>query len=139
MWLRDNSCKEVVENAWKSSASGSSLDVWEKKVQAMASGLGNWNKHHFGSVQQQLRKAEDRLQVLRNLEPTPPVLEEIRAVTNHINEQLVREEIMWRQRSRVEWLKNGDRNTSFFHHKASCRRRRNEVEGLVDFWQVVHK
>ena len=55
-----------------------------------------------------------------------------------INESLLREEIMWNQRSRALWIKWGDRNTKFFHATASQRRRRNRIVGLQDLdgvWQ----
>ena len=42
------------------------------------------------------------------------------------------EEIRWNQRSRVDWLKLGDINTQDFHHKASQRKRKNEIRGLWD-------
>jgi hypothetical protein len=42
------------------------------------------------------------------------------------------EEIFWVQRARANWLKHGDRNTNFFHHFASSRKRKNMVRGLVD-------
>ena len=37
------------------------------------------------------------------------------------------EEIMWRQRSRITWLREGDSNTRFFHQRARRRRSRNRI------------
>ena len=39
---------------------------------------------------------------------------------------------MWQQRSHAHWLSSADKNTSFFHSKASQRYRRNKIEGIRD-------
>lgn len=37
----------------------------------------------------------------------------------------------WKQKSRVNWLAHGDRNSKFFHACASQRRAKNKINGLV--------
>ncbi|KAL0295713.1 UNVERIFIED_CONTAM: hypothetical protein Scaly_3091100 [Sesamum calycinum] len=43
-----------------------------------------------------------------------------------------RQELYWQQRRKIHWLRDGDRNTSFFHAKASSRRRVNAIDRLRD-------
>lgn len=56
---------------------------------------------------------------------------EERSVERQLYEWFEREEIMARQRSRVDWLCEGDRNTSFFQARASTRRRTNKISSLT--------
>ena len=58
--------------------------------------------------------------------------EEIQALKKEINETMIREEMMWNQRSRAVWVKCGDQNTKFFHATASNRHRKNRIDGLYD-------
>ena len=62
----------------------------------------------------------------------------VKSLQMEINSMLDKENLMWQQRSRVLFLKNGDRNTAYFHSKASQRFRRNRILGLKQPECVVH-
>jgi len=51
-------------------------------------------------------------------------------VVERIMELNYREEIMWKHRSRITWLAEGDKNTLFFHLRASQCRKRNFISSL---------
>ena len=56
-------------------------------------------------------------------------------VSKQLDDLLLKQEIFWHQRSRVCWLKHGNKNTKYFHSKASQRRQRNFIKGIWDSQQ----
>ena len=93
--------------------------------------LSEWGVHTFGHVRKELKMLNDELKRLRSDADRigGPSHAEIKVV-ERIMELNHREEIMWKQRSRIMWLTEGDRNTRFFHLRASQRRIRNRISKL---------
>lgn len=54
----------------------------------------------------------------------------INKLRKKLNELLDSEETLWHRRSKIHWYKEGDRNTKFFHTRASKRRMKNTILGL---------
>ena len=85
-----------------------------------------------------MKKLKRELEILRRGPPTNESLAAQKEILLRLKLLLEQEEIIWVQRARANWLKHGDRNTSFFHHYASTQRRRNMVK-LVDEQGVRHE
>lgn len=46
---------------------------------------------------------------------------------NEISMAKTREEIIWRQRSKIQWMQEGDKNSWYFHSKTSQERKNNLI------------
>jgi hypothetical protein len=53
-------------------------------------------------------------------------------MTKEWEERCQHEEILWSQKSRIRWLKEGERNTKFFHRTTIARRTHNKILKIRD-------
>ncbi|KAL0417111.1 UNVERIFIED_CONTAM: hypothetical protein Slati_3543000 [Sesamum latifolium] len=93
-------------------------------------GLLGWDKTTFGHVRTKVKKLEDQLAKL-DVDPISAEISLKRSrLCNELEEFLSREELMWKQRGKAQWLSEGDRNTPFFHARARSRRSKNSIMRL---------
>jgi hypothetical protein len=52
---------------------------------------------------------------------------------------LLKEEALWRQQCRANWIKCGDLNTKYFHHFASSCRNKKHIWEIVDEAGTHHR
>ncbi|RVX03382.1 hypothetical protein CK203_019920 [Vitis vinifera] len=106
-------------------------NMWLKVVKTK---LKEWNKDVFGRVEYRKNVALDQMQFWDAKEKTNRLtLEEVEArreAREEYKKWVLLEEVTWRQKSREVWLKERDRNTSFFHMMANAHRRRNNMERI---------
>lgn len=72
----------------------------------------------------------NKLERLKEVHKQDDSEKEIKKVERQIHSFLLEEEIYWKHRSRVDQLKEGDKNTKFFHSKALLRKRKNKIGGI---------
>ena len=136
MWLRDPRCLEVVSDAWEFGLGVPTGHPLLNCISSCNARLTQWNKREFSHIGNQIKALRYKLQALE----TAPKhnMDTIRQVRQSLNGWLDIDEVMWKQRLRINFLKEGDRNTSFFHTKASNRKQWNWIQGLEDengLWQ----
>jgi len=122
MWLRDPCCAEVVQESWYEGLYKPGGHQITNYIENCRDRLIAWNKSEFGHVGHKIDGLQKKLQELELLPSTTATDMQIKEVRSALNIWLDAKNIMWRQRSRNFWLTEGDRNTSFFHTKATNRR-----------------
>ncbi|KAK1312833.1 hypothetical protein QJS10_CPA07g01409 [Acorus calamus] len=97
--------------------------------------LKDWNKKVFGLLAQKVALAENKVLKLEvdldNGIPLNPPSLLVNAKAHHHN-TLTLEESHWHQKSRIKWLKEGDRNTAFLHTSTRVRRSFNRIHSLKE-------
>jgi exonuclease III len=139
MWVKDEQCRGVVEQAWGDVVGeGSLMFQVVEKLKGCRAALIGWSKERFGSLASTIKGKRAQLQQLVNDTPSGHSAG-IMALQDELNGLLEKEEIFWRQRSRVAWMSEGDKNTKFFHAQCNQRRQTNLISGLRDrdgVWQT---
>lgn len=91
-----------------------------------------WARGRFDSLGKKitkLRKERQRLMEMKGENISGHAIMEISRKIEHAVEM---EAIHWKQRARVNWLANGDRNSRAFHIHASKRQKNDFIMGLRD-------
>lgn len=130
MWTRDESSLLVVEHAWKSYYFGSPAFRLCFRIKASRRALSSWNRDFFGNNKVKIAALKASIAAVQRAEASVSNLELDSNLHVDLDECLKREESLWRQNSRIQWLGDGDRNTKFFHLSSVIRRRRNSIDSL---------
>ncbi|KAL9675723.1 hypothetical protein QQ045_003929 [Rhodiola kirilowii] len=128
MWLKHKGFGEVVKGLWP--GRGNYTGRISECLRSCAEGLEEWGRSKFGMVKENFSRLKKEITRVRKMERTEEMVEQEAKLCSELDEWLLREELFWKQRSRVYWLREGDRNTRFFHLRASHRRKVNRINRL---------
>jgi hypothetical protein len=132
MWTTHADCAQVIQRGWSHSLTEDPSKQVILKIQSTSKALGDWHKGVFQHRLTEINIIRDKLDTIMRLPFDAGHFDYQKVLNNQLQTLLSQNEIYWRQRSRVSWLKDGDRNTAFFHKKACNWRARNQISSLSD-------
>ncbi|KAL0451733.1 UNVERIFIED_CONTAM: Retrovirus-related Pol polyprotein from type-1 retrotransposable element R2 [Sesamum latifolium] len=129
-WAAIPECEQVISRGWNSNLHMSRPSLLDRQ-RSCAAQLQAWSsKDNINSTGERIKKLEkDLIQIRRWPITTASKFEENR-ICGEIEYLLARKEVFWKQRGKVHWLREGDRNTSFFHNQANFKRRTNLIQRI---------
>jgi hypothetical protein len=129
MWEREDSLPVEIQEAWQQDEEIQSLRDMAGRLKHVWTRLKRWSLDKFGVVTKELNALRTKVEELSS-QNQDTNHEEIKKITTHMDELLYHKEMMWLQRSRILWLKEGDRNTAFFERKVAGRAKKNMIKQL---------
>lgn len=130
MWITHPSFRDVVESSWNGHIHDNPLINFGLKLKRLRSVLKRWNWEVFGD---QKRKEDmlfleiNHLEGLLQSNHNDQLERDLKTKKSELENVLHLNECMARDKARVSWLKDGNRNTAFFHATVKARRSRNTM------------
>ncbi|KAK6152957.1 hypothetical protein DH2020_012596 [Rehmannia glutinosa] len=127
LWVRVKDCEEIIKNCWDNTT-GPLPD----KLRDCSIGLLNWGNQYKDDLEAQVDKLKNKIASLRSGNITEATKTELADLQQKLDLCLDLLDLKWKQRAKLHWYKEGDRNTRFFHNRASNRKQINHISYLKD-------
>eukprot|EP00253_Pinus_taeda_P021967 PITA_21967 len=124
---------QLVENWWLEpmEGKGSKMFNLQKKLRLIKDKIREWNKTVFGDIFKEKTLIEDKLEQIHRQwaarQNSEESIEQEKTLTQQWHGRCWQEEILWRQKSRIQWLKEGEHNTKKFRRSALDYRSSNKI------------
>eukprot|EP00253_Pinus_taeda_P019808 PITA_19808 len=136
LWRNNAEAEAIIEATWKHHVEGSPSHIWETKIKSTRKDLKDWAKVSYQEPEKIKKKIQQDLEEIQNQIEHQGFTHHLKNKEWEAQGQLMHikreEEIKWRIKSRQLWLKEGDKNTAYFHKQATVRKVRNNVNAITD-------
>lgn len=123
-WGKNLECKDVIEKKWRVEVKeqGTWNSIKEKLNESRA-GLLQWQRVNGRNVGQKIKQVSELLTAEQSHSEGANV-DFLHKLHSDLIKLQVEDDLYWRQRAKVEWMRFGDRNTIFFHASANQKKKK---------------
>eukprot|EP00253_Pinus_taeda_P021219 PITA_21219 len=104
---------------------------FQQKLKHLKGKIKYWNRTTFGNILHGKENIEQDMKQLQQkiitLGRSDDLAEQGKTLERELMEKEKQEEMLWKQKSRIRWLKEGEKYTKFFHNTTIQRRMHNNI------------
>nr|XP_009600457.1 uncharacterized protein LOC104095914 [Nicotiana tomentosiformis] len=133
LWTKHATFMDVVRQNWNADFIGDPFLMFNHKLKKVKATLSKWSKDTFGGIFKQLAILEDVVKVKTMFFEEEPTVENrivLQKAQAELKKYLSLEEKYWRQKARMAWFAEGDRNTSFFYNHVNGKRKKLQLKRI---------
>ena len=136
MWQSIPNFHDLIRNDWQERVIGTPMFIVVMKLKRLKNLLRRINKESYCDVKREAEKSKEDLETSQQMLRKDPLNELLID-----KEKICREKYMFyykaynaflAQKSKVEWMRNGDENTAVFHASLRARHKQNRVNAIMD-------
>ncbi|XP_039004831.1 uncharacterized protein LOC120132053 [Hibiscus syriacus] len=135
-WTLHPRFMDVVEESWQVPSSGNPAQVLFLKLKRLKRCLKDLNRSHFSDIYGLIKEKREELQKIQLANLDPGASGQDVSLELEIEKELkaleITELLFYKQKVKVNWLKEGDQGTKFFHSMVSIRRKSTTIRMRYD-------
>ncbi|XP_019253956.1 PREDICTED: uncharacterized protein LOC109232655 [Nicotiana attenuata] len=126
-WVNNNRFLPLVSEIWSKDVRGSAMWIFHQKIKAQSHALSLWSRQQYGDIFQIVKEFEQKVKDAEMIWAQTNT-DTDRATLNEFKAQYVRhlkvEQDVLKQKTQLQWFKEGDANSIYFHSLIRGRRRK---------------
>ncbi|KAG5616052.1 hypothetical protein H5410_015876 [Solanum commersonii] len=139
-WTENENFLDTVKGCWQKKISGNPMWRLHQKMKLLASTLSTWSKKEYGNIFSNVVNFKEQVKAAKE-DVIQQNTEENRTKLHLINAQYIKylklEASILKQKTQLQWFKEGDTNSKYFHSIMRGRRRKlfiHKICNAEDAW-----
>jgi len=136
VWADREDFSAIVNSSWQTHVQGNPMYRFTTKLRLLKAEFKNLHHQHTSHISNRVARAKADWNAAQLILDQRPASAEANSRERELAKAYMllckEEESFFKQKSRIQWLQLGDKNTKFFHNSLLHRQARNKIHSLMD-------
>ncbi|XP_042509129.1 uncharacterized protein LOC122084758 [Macadamia integrifolia] len=133
-WMEHDLFDNVIQDVWNQEISGNPIFILSQKLKCVKLFIKPWGRKNFPNIDNEVKKASDHLNSVHQEIEAAGISDDLFGREADAKTALLKatqlQDNLWAQKAKLRWMKDGDKNSKFFHLSVKMRRARNQIRTL---------